>query len=274
MACRLENYYILVTESTVKLTWVKSIPEKGKISTGRNPSNGKSNKNVLRAKTAFMDIGHSNHWDYMGTFTSGAEDPAKDIRAFGRWMKDLNYHHGWNIRYLAVFELGDKGRRLHAHVLLQNVSPDFLREYTSAEYAKLPRDVKRLYAEYKTEIGTRLASCPWWRFGWSTLVPVDGSPKVVSYMTKYMTKQNIAFTTMFGKQAYFVSKGLNRPKKQKVPADIAATMWRRVPSGSWFRSFSDDDGNLLSSCYVLDKDKLPPDLWTYYSQTYQDLQSV
>ena len=44
-----------------------------------------------------------------------------------------------------IFELGEKGSRLHAHVLLKDVPSEFVREYTSAEYSKLPRDVKRLY---------------------------------------------------------------------------------------------------------------------------------
>ena len=124
-----------------------------------------------------------------------------------------------------------------------------------------------------TAKGTRLATCPWWTFGWSTLVPVDGSPKVVSYMSKYMTKQNLALTTRFGGQSFLVSKGLNRPQKQKVPVDIAVTMWDRVPSGSWCSSFRGDDGFLLSSCFIMDKDKLSPDLWEYYSQIFNNLQS-
>lgn len=273
VAFRLENYYILITQSTIKLTYVRSVPEEGTKVGKRDEENGKLKKNILRAKTTFLDIGQCNNWDYMGTFTSGSENPEKDIRGFLHWINDLNYNHGWRIRYLAIFELGDKGRRIHAHVLLKDVPKEFIREYSSAEYAKLPKDLKRLYSEYKTETGTRLAMCPWWRFGWSTLIPVDGSPKVVSYMSKYMTKQNIEFTTKFGKQSFFASKGLIRPLKQKIPTDIAGTMWRRVPSGSWYKSFFGDNGTLLSCCYIIDKDKIPSDLWDYYNQVYNDLQS-
>lgn len=272
MAYNHNNFYILCTESTVKLTWVKTVRAEGSPAPERNDERGKSVRNIRRAKTDFLDIGQSNTWDYMGTLTSGSDDPASDIRAFGRWIKDLNYNHGWKIRYLAVFELGDKGRRLHVHVLLKNVPPEFVREYTPGEYAKLPSDLKKLYSQYKTETGTRLATCPFWKFGWSTLIPIDGSPKVVSYMSKYMTKQNVEFTTRFGGHAYFASKGLNRPEKKKIPADIAATMWSRVPAGSWFRE-NRYLGDVVSTCYVLDKDKLPSDLWDYYNQLYQILQS-
>lgn len=273
MALNQGNYYILVTESTVKLTYVRTVPEPGMIAAERDPEKGKRADNVRRAKTMFLDIGQSNSWDYMGTFTSACADPSSDIRAIPKWINNWNTNHHAKIRYLMIFELGEKGSRLHAHVLLKDVPPEFVREYTSAEYSKLPRDVKRLYAQYMTEKGTRLATCPWWSFGWSTLVPVDGSPKVVSYMSKYMAKQNLALTTRFGGQSFLVSKGLNRPQKQKVPVDIAATMWDRVPSGSWCSSFRGDDGFLLSSCFIMDKDKLSPDLWEYYSQIFNNLQS-
>ena len=202
MALNQGNYYILVTESTVKLTYVRTVPEPGMIAAERDPEKGKRADNVRRAKTMFLDIGQSNSWDYMGTFTSACADPSSDIRAIPKWINNWNTNHHAKIRYLMIFELGEKGSRLHAHVLLKDVPSEFVREYTSAEYSKLPRDVKRLYAQYMTEKGTRLATCPWWSFGWSTLVPVDGSPKVVSYMSKYMTKQNLALTTRFGGQSF------------------------------------------------------------------------
>lgn len=273
MAYLHDNYYILVTESTVKLTYVRTVPAEGTEQAERDPSKGKAVKNVLRARTDFLDLGQSNMWEFMGTFTSGSDNPEKDIKGARGWFNDLNYHHGWKIRYLMVFELGEQGHRLHAHLLLKDVPPEFYREYAPGEYAKLPPDVKKLYSQYKTDSGSRLATCPWWKFGWSTLIPVDGSPKVVSYMTKYMTKSNLEFTTKFGGHSYFASKGLNRPEKKKIPADIVGAMWSRVPAGSWFRSFSGDGDGLLSSCYVLDKDKLSPDLWLYYSQIYQGLQT-
>ena len=67
MALNQGNYYILVTESTVKLTYVRTVPEPGMIAAERDPENGKRADNVRRAKTMFLDIGQSNSWDYMGT---------------------------------------------------------------------------------------------------------------------------------------------------------------------------------------------------------------
>ena len=57
MALNQGNYYILVTESTVKLTYVRTVPEPGMIAAERDPENGKRADNVRRAKTMFLDIG-------------------------------------------------------------------------------------------------------------------------------------------------------------------------------------------------------------------------
>lgn len=271
MARLLDNHYLLVTESTVKLSYVRSVPAEGEVCAPRDVSHGKSACNVRRAKSAFLDLGQSNPWQYMGTFTAAAEDPEKDIRRFPHWLNDWNHNHNAHIQYLMVFELGEKGKRLHVHTLLNNVPPEFVREYTKKEYQQLPRDVKCLYSQYKTADGTRMACCPWWACGWSTLVPVDGSPKIVSYMTKYLTKGNIEFTTKFGGHAYFGSKGLHRPEKQKIPAFAAATAWARIPADSWHSEFV-QDGRLVSQCFVLDKDKLPVDLWQYYNSLFNSLQ--
>lgn len=268
-----ENYYIKVTDSTVKLSYVKSVPDKGCNVGLRDDKKEKRGSNVSRARTEFLDLGQSNKWDWMGTFTSGTEglNYAADIRGIQEFIHNYNHNHKCKIKYLMVFELGEKGKRLHAHVLLKDVPESFLRPYTPQEYKKLPADVKRLYSQYRTETGTRLCKCPAWKCGWSTLIPTDGSPKVVSYMTKYMTKGNIEFTTAFGGHAYFSSHGLKRPKKKKIPSSAAGTAWERIPQDAWFHEYR-PDGMVLSSCYILDRDKISPELWEYYNSLYNSLQ--
>ena len=272
MGRRSENYFISVCGDCIKLTYVSSVPEPGESASERRSDGAKSLSNLNRAKKTFSEIGYCNPWDYMATFTSASADPSKDIRGVVRWLQVLNSNHGWNIKYLLIFEVGSEGGRLHAHALLSGVPSDFVRCYSSSEYARLPRAVKLLYSQYKTDTGTRLSYCPLWKKGWSTLVPVDGSPKVVSYMTKYMTKGNIEFTTQFGKRSFFSSAGLKRLEKQKVPVDIAGTMWRRVPPGSWFTCYRGDNGLPASSCYVIDRGKMAPALWDYYTSIFGALQ--
>jgi hypothetical protein len=251
------------------------VPEKGSKLGIRDEKNEKRSTNIKRAKTNFLDIGQSNQWDYMATFTSGTSgiDYASDIRSLQRWLRNWNTHHDASIKYLLIFELGEKGRRLHAHMLLSDVPESFLRPYTAEQYKRLPANVKKLYSQYKTETGTRLCWCPWWDKGWSTVIPVDGSPKVVSYMTKYMTKGNIEFTTSFGGHSFFSSKGLNRKKKKKIPDLTAVTAWTRIPQGAWSHSFG-ENGITYSTCHILDKDKIEPELWEYYNKLYDGLQGV
>jgi hypothetical protein len=49
-----------------------------------------------------------------------------------------------------------------------------------------------------------------WTYGFSTGIPTDGSEKLASYMTKYMTKDMPQFND---KKRYWCSKGLKRPEK-------------------------------------------------------------
>lgn len=264
----IDNYYIQCTRSSIKLTYVRHTNEAGCKLGERDADSEKLQSNIYRARSRLLDLGQSNPWQYMATFTSALEDPSVDIRRLSKWLANWNTRHDESIRYLMVFEIGEKGRRLHAHALLNDVPPSFAVPYTSQEYRSLPRDVKRLYSQYRTESGTRLCHCPDWKYGWSTLVPCDDSPKVVSYMTKYMTKGNISFTTRFGGHSFFASKGLNAPKKKKIPADKVTTLWARIPENSWCRKFEDENGNLLTSCTILDRDKISAELWDYYTIEY------
>lgn len=272
MGCNHNNSYILVTESTVKLTWVRTVRDGDCGSSERNPDNERRSDNVQRAKTAFIDLGQCNAWEWLATFTVGSvADYEREIRGIWRWFQNWNTHHDAKISYLGVLEFGSKGR-LHAHVLLSGVPESFYTPFKPSEYKKLPADLKRLYSLHKGGFGPGLCHCPWWKKGFSTLVPIDGRPQVISYLTKYMTKSNVAASVSFGGHSYFASRGLKRSEKQKIPADIASTMFSRVPASAW-RKLSQYDGVLMTACYVLDKDKISGALWDYYKLCFEILQS-
>lgn len=63
MALNQGNYYILVTESTVKLTYVRTVPEPGMIAAERDPEKGKRADNVRRAKTMFLGHRSATSWN-------------------------------------------------------------------------------------------------------------------------------------------------------------------------------------------------------------------
>lgn len=269
-----ERYFITMTASSCRLTYCRSPNAGGQSSSERDPDGQKRADNVRRAKSAVLDIGQSNPWHYLATFTSGFSDPARDVRRLPKFLMNWNRNHDASIKYLMVYELGEKFSRIHAHALLADVPDAFIRRFDASEYRGLPPDLKRLYARYKRPGGGSLVgTCPSWKAGWSTLVPVDGSPRAVSYLTKYITKSNISFVAAFGGHAYFSSHGLKRPIKCKIPADMATTPFDRVPADSWYKEFREKNGGLLSCCYVFDKDKIPAALWDYYTALYQDLQA-
>lgn len=271
---RHENYYITRLGDTIKLTYVRAVPDKGTALPERDSDNDKLDCNVLRARRVFQGIGLCNSWEYLATFTSALENPDSDIRRIPRWISDWNRHHKSRIKYLMIYEVGGRGRRLHAHALLKNVPEIFARKYTSSEYRGLPPDCKRLYSLYKSESGgTNLCWCPWWRAGWSTLVPLDGNPRAISYLLKYMTKGNISFTTRFGGHSFFASKGLNRPVQKKIPSDIVSELYQRVPTQAWRHEYR-YQGEPICSTVVLDKDKVSDTLWQYYIAMYENMQEL
>ena len=87
MARLLDNFYILKTESGIKLTYVRSVPGEGDLYGERNPENGKDVCNLRRAKSAFLDLGQCNQWQYMGTFTAAADDRKKTFDGLRSGLK-------------------------------------------------------------------------------------------------------------------------------------------------------------------------------------------
>lgn len=249
------KYYLKQTGDCMKLTGsagADSVRD-GALSK-RDSSNGKSAKNLRRAKNEFLDIARANRWEWFATFTSANPDPEKDIRGMSKWLNNWNTNHHAKIKYQFVFEFGETGGRLHCHMLLKDVPPEFCRYYTKSEYSGLPAELKKAYSKYKTPDGTRLATCPWWKKGFSTLVPCDGSSKVASYMAKYMTKENMALTARFGGHCYFCSKGLDRPEKHQISDDLASTIVQNVPD-AWHAESE------FSCTTYIDKDKVPAKIW-------------
>lgn len=269
-----DNYYLTLTASSIKFSYVAHVPDLDMKQAERAEDGEKTSDNLRRAKQAVIGIGQCNPWEYLATFTSSAENPTAEIRALPKFIQNFNYRYKVKIRYLIIYELGEKGRRLHAHCLLSGVPDNFKREYRPDEYAKLPRDMKRLYSICKSEKGTRLCCCPKWKYGYSTLVPIDGSPRIISYLTKYMTKGNVSYTTAFGGHAYFASKGLKRPEKKKVPADIVSDVWQAIPSGAYYSKYEDNTGNIVSYTYIVDRDKIDASLWEYYSTIFREINTL
>lgn len=69
-----------------------------------------------------------------------------------------------------------------------------------------------------------------WRYGYVDLVPTDGSPKLSSYLAKYMSKA-MQDSRLLGKKAYSASRNILRPVSLNTPTsvDFACADWGITP---------------------------------------------
>lgn len=168
---------------------------------------------VNRARLRLFEIACCNNWEYFATFTVAGDDDSaiKDVLGF---FNDFNRNHKCSIKYLGVFERGDKHGRLHFHVLLMDVPSYFLCRYDSSEYAGLPYRLKKYYS--RSSVSNRLYYCPSWTsrsgaHGFCSIIKINSSPALCSYLTKYMSP-----VAKFGRYFMYRSRNLNLPTEQYI----------------------------------------------------------
>jgi len=105
---------------------------------------------------------------------------------FHRFIARVRREEGKHFRYIAVPEFQKRGA-LHFHVMIWG----------------LPQE----YAE--TERHTRYFARLWLR-GFCDCIKTDGHPKLVSYLTKYLSK-HLQDLRLGGKKAYYASRNIVRP---------------------------------------------------------------
>lgn len=115
------------------------------------------------------------------------EQARKDFKAFARRIQGM---FGSSVRYISVFEFQSRGA-VHFHVLLWGL-PDTI---------------------VASERDTRLVASIWGK-GYVDLVLTDGSPKLATYLSKYMSKMFLD-QRLAGKKAYISSQNIKRPVDDK-----------------------------------------------------------
>lgn len=148
---------------------------------------------LVRARSRVRELAFCNPWQY---FFTGTLDSTKQdrynlpdfVKALGVWVGNYNKKYGAKLRYLLVPEQHKDGA-YHMHGLLNGVSPLSLVK-NKYGYLDMP-----YYSE---------------RFGYMSLSPIKSHEKVCSYVTKYITKDQITTEIGFGKHRYYASRGLCR----------------------------------------------------------------
>lgn len=151
---------------------------------------------VNRTIKKIYDIGRSNVWDYFLTFTFNPDkvdsfDYSAVSKKLINWLKIVRRKCP-DMVYLVVPEMHKSGR-YHFHGLFANI--DALTFFDSGK---------------RTDRGQVVYNLVEYNLGFSTAINVDGSSAIVSYLTKYITK-DLAEST-FGKKRYWSSRNVKLPE--------------------------------------------------------------
>lgn len=160
----------------------------------------KVEENRKRAKQVVWDLGRCNSFDWFITLTFSSEQVSDryDYKICADYVKRFTKYLGKHgCRWLIVPELHKDGA-WHFHGLLSG-DIGFTRAHS-------PYTGKELFDDE----GRPIYNIDNFQYGFTTAVPLDGSPKVVTYLTKYFTKQAMAAIPK-GCKRYWASRNLARP---------------------------------------------------------------
>ena len=185
-------------------------------STSRSVSFEPRHDSFKRAKDHIYDYILCNDWDFFftGTINPKKMDSSKPkdcLNPLKVWLQHMVQRYG--ISYIAIFEHHKKGR-IHMHGLIKQNPAKPLKIVDSGTkiYFGFKKPMKNRTAKrygLSPENGKTVYNLSTWRFGWSTVIQVYGSPQQLAhYVTKYITKDN---KKIFGKY-YWHSRDLQKPK--------------------------------------------------------------
>lgn len=123
------------------------------------------------------------------------------FHAFGQRLRRA---FGKDIAWIAVPEFQERGA-VHFHVLMWN----------------LPYEIAKTETEGSTRRIQNL-----WRAGYVDCIQTDGSPKLATYLAKYMSKA-MSDSRLLGKKSYSASRNVLRPVSLNTPTtiDLACEVW-------------------------------------------------
>lgn len=157
-----------------------------------DPTKTRTQANAIRSATSFRRLllanfqGVENPVLFTLTYRENTRDISEAARDFTSFIQALRYRFGKGFKYVAVPEFQKRGA-VHFHALFWG----------------LPQAV--LLQERQTRTLAQL-----WSWGFIDVVFTDGSPRIASYLAKYMAKAFLDYR-LFGRRAYYASRSMNRP---------------------------------------------------------------
>jgi len=171
-----------------KLEWMKEVREADRSDSVRASRSRTINK--------VYDIARSNMWEWFFTLTFNPEkvnsyNYAEVVKRLSLWLNNMRKKCP-DMKYIVVPEKHKSGR-WHFHGLFADVGKlDFID------------------SGYVSDSGKVIYNVGNYKLGFSTAIKLDGSPKVVSYLCKYITKEVCEATK--GKKRYWASRNVKLPE--------------------------------------------------------------
>lgn len=156
----------------------------------------KQYRSMRRAKQTIADYTLCNDFVWFGSLTFKEQIYDRDVakKKVQKWFDNLKQRKYKDLKYIAIFEMHEKGG-WHVHALLSDeCSADM--EYAQKRCIKGSKKRRSVY---------HMKS---WRFGFTDLERIDDKERVSSYICKYITKDMFYEKSA---QMYLVSKNCEKP---------------------------------------------------------------
>ena len=171
-----------------------------------------------RTKTKVYDVARSNHWEWFLSLTFSPDNVCRQsyddcAKKLSQWLNNAR-KVAPNMKYVVVPELHKDKVSWHFHGLFSNI--DELGLEFNGHYYK----GRKCYDVFK------------YKLGHVTAIRSDGSPKIVSYIMEYVTKDLCSLTK--GRKRYWTSRNLDKPEIIDIQVDDLVDFRRSMVEQSGF----------------------------------------
>ncbi|MEG1971596.1 MAG: hypothetical protein RR315_00450 [Oscillospiraceae bacterium] len=170
----------------------------------------KLDESLVRSRTRIFELAICNPWEYFGTMTvNGNGYDRFDLNTFysdfAKFINNVNFTYGLNIKYLLVPEMHKDGA-WHMHGMYMNLPIYLMRLFTLKEYLpiKLRNRIVQGYEVFEWVSYSK-------KFGYNWFERIRNPEACCKYFTKYITKDIAKCVQACNANIYYCSQGLKRP---------------------------------------------------------------
>lgn len=181
---------------------------------------------LIRTKAKVYNYAKCNDWDFFVTLTFSNkkvdrydyDDCSKKLKSWLDWLR----RRSSGLSYIIVPEQHKDGA-WHFHGLVAGLEESEI-EWTGKYVIKKVRKAGERVKFIKTD--RKIFRIGHYKLGWMTATEIEDKQRVVSYITKYVTKDMMK--GLFGKKRYWASRNLELPKEEVLLLDQVG---RQILSG-------------------------------------------